>query len=128
MASETSAQAEPGNIANVLGSIGIAIVVAAVIFAVYTIRTRDQMASQALNLGKTFIHSSPVVEEDLGPVASMKKRAEKRIAGKGWIVDFDVTGTKARGSVELLMQKKAGEWTFSQADLKTGRGKTSNLL
>lgn len=90
MASETSASPEPGNTARLLGSFGIVIVVAAIIFAVYTIRTHDHMASQALNLGRTFIHSSPVVEEDLGPVASMRERSEKRIAGKGWLVDFDV--------------------------------------
>ena len=133
MTAETPAASTPSNTMRTLGSIGIVIIIGAVVFVAYTISTRDRMASQALKITRTFVRSSPVVETDLGQVISMKKIGEQRV-GNGWIgtrswaVDFDVTGKKTSGTVQVLVRKENGEWSFARADLQQGHGKPTNLL
>jgi hypothetical protein len=48
-----------------------------VIYEVYRFHRHDELSAQAINLGKTFIHSSPVVEENLGTVKAVKETSEK---------------------------------------------------
>lgn len=131
MDSDSLTDKTPGNAKRMLGSIGIVIIVVAVAFGVYTVRSRDRMASQALHLTSVFIKSSPVVEKDLGSVISIKESSEKRVDGRRWMVDYTVTGKKARGTVDFVLKKTDGNWgswKYLEANLKTGEGKTSNLL
>lgn len=129
----TPADSTPSNTKRILGSIGIVIIIGVVVFVVYTITTRDRMASQALKITQTFVRSSPVVESDLGHVISLKKIGEQSV-GDGWIgtrnwmVDFDVTGKKASGTVQILVKKQNGQWGFARADLRQGQSKPTSLL
>ncbi len=124
----TAAQSET---LRLLGSLAIVVIVIVIGVTLYTIRNRDAVASQAIGITQTFIKASPVVETDLGPVVAIKEDSEKRVDGRGWMVDYTVRGKKAQADVDFVVKKsdgRWGSWQFVQANLKTSKGKTSDLL
>jgi hypothetical protein len=100
-----------------------------VIFQIYRIRRHDLLSAQAIDLGKTFIHSSPVVEEDLGTVKAVKETGEEHRTGPapGWYVDFDVLGKRKSGVVEMRLRKANDEWYVPSAKLKIGHTEVVSL-
>jgi hypothetical protein len=100
-----------------------------VIFQVYRILRHDLLSAQAIDLGKTFIHSSPVVEEDLGTVKAVKETKEVHRTGPapGWYVDFDVLGKRRSGVVDMRLRKANGEWYVPSAKLKIGHTEVVSL-
>jgi hypothetical protein len=75
-------------------SVAIIAIAIAIGFTVYTIHHRDDLSAYANSWAKTFIRSSPVVEQQLGHVQTIRRISEKDRSGKlpGWYVDYDVTG------------------------------------
>jgi hypothetical protein len=100
-----------------------------VIYEVYRFHRHDVLSSQAINLGKTFIHSSPVVEEKLGTVKAIKETSEKHRTSPepGWYVDFDVSGKRASGVVEMRMRKTNDQWHVPSAKLQMGHSEVISL-
>jgi hypothetical protein len=107
----------------------IAIVIA-IGFAIYTIHDRDDLSAQANNWAKTFIRSSPVVEQQLGRVQTIKRISEEDLSGRspGWYVDYDVTGRHGMGMVEMRLTPIEYEgWNVPLAELDEGHRKPINL-
>ncbi|HUN58546.1 MAG TPA: hypothetical protein VMU41_10565 [Candidatus Binataceae bacterium] len=82
---------------------------------------RDQREIQANSFGRAFIHDSPVVEEQLGTVERVKKIEEQHQSGNrpGWYLDYDVTGRRASGVVDLRLTPSPnyGVWNVPLAQL-----------
>lgn len=110
-------------------SLAVIVIGAIVIFEIFRVRRHDLLASQAIDLGETFIYSSPLVEEDLGSVQTVKKtREEHRLnPAPGWYLDFDVSGKRRSGVVEMRLQNANGQWHVPSAELKTGHRGPVNL-
>jgi hypothetical protein len=100
-----------------------------VIFQIYRIRRHEVLSAHALGVGETFIHSSPVVEEDLGTVKAVKEtRAVHHTSpAPGWYVDFDVLGKRKSGVVEMRLHKANDEWHVPSAKLKIGHTEVVSL-
>ncbi len=108
----------------------VALVIAViVIYEVYRFHRHDVLSSQAINLGKTFIHSSPVVEENLGTVKAVKETSENHRTSPvpGWYVDFDVSGKRASGVVEMRMRRTNDQWHVPSAQLQMGHSEVISL-
>lgn len=110
-------------------SLAIIVIGAIVIFEIYRVRRHDLLASQAIDLGETFIHSSPLVEEALGSVQTVKETREEHRSNPapGWYVDFDVSGKRRSGVVEMRLQNANGQWHVPSAELKMGPRGPMNL-
>jgi hypothetical protein len=112
-------------------AISLAVIVIGVlaILEIYRVQRHDLLGSQATNLGEIFIHSSPVVEEDLGSVQTVKETQEERRANPraGWNVSFDVVGKRKSGVVEMRLTKVNGEWLVPSAVLEIDSRKLVNL-
>jgi hypothetical protein len=111
---------------------GMAIVaVTAIIFVGYNIRHRDERAAQAADFAKIFIQSSPVVERQLGEVRAVKEVEEQHHTGKavGWFLNYDVTGERRTGTVEMLLTPNPnyGQWNVPMAKLEMDHIKPVNL-
>jgi cytochrome oxidase complex assembly protein 1 len=100
-----------------------------VIYEVYRFHRHDELSAQAINLGKTFIHSSPVVEENLGTVKAVKEISEKQRTSPvpGWYVAFDVSGKRGSGVVEMRMRKTNDQWHVPSAQLQMGHSEVISL-
>jgi hypothetical protein len=117
--------------------VGTTIVAAGVIafgivaaIALYTIHHRDYLAEQADSWARTFIRSSPVVEEQLGRVKNVKQVSEDHVAGKapGWYLDYDVTGRRGMGVVDMRMTPyQYDDWRIPFAELDESQHKPINL-
>jgi cytochrome oxidase complex assembly protein 1 len=120
---------EESNVVRVGLSIAVIVLCAAIIFTFFAIRRKDRLASQAVNLGTTFIESSPVVEENLGTVQSVKEVREGRPSDRPqvWNVAFDVSGTQRSGEVQMRLQNADGQWNVLSAKLEEGRNRPVNL-
>jgi hypothetical protein len=114
-------------------SIGSAAIIAIVIvigFTVYTIHHRDDLSAYANSWAETFIRSSPVVEQQLGHVRTIKRISEEDLSGKSpsWYVDYDVTGRHGMGVVEMrLTPIEYQGWNVPLAELDEGHRKPINL-
>jgi hypothetical protein len=87
---------------------------------VYTTLHRDRVSDEAASWAKTFIQSSPVVEQQLGRVQTVKEVKEQHQAGKtpGWYIDYDVAGRHGAGEVEMrLTPDVSGDFNVPQAEL-----------
>lgn len=101
-----------------------------IIFAVAMVHHRDYLATRANIFARTFINSSPVVEQHLGTVRQVVKVEERHQTGKaaGWYLDYDVHGSQAQGVVDLrLIQSRNSlswempvQWNVPLAILETG--------
>jgi hypothetical protein len=100
-----------------------------VIYEVYRFHRHDVLSAQAINLGKTFIHSSPVVEENLGTIKAIKETSEKQRTSPvpGWYVAFDVSGKHGSGVVEMRMRKTNDQWHVPSAQLQMGHSEVISL-
>jgi hypothetical protein len=108
----------------------VAIVVAAIVaFEVYQFRRRDLLATQAVSVGKVFIQSSPVVEEHLGRVDVITTDIEQHRSGSAprRYVDFDVSGKRRSGIVEMRVSYSNDEWQIPSAQLKLGQAEVVSL-
>jgi hypothetical protein len=112
-------------------AIGLAVIViaAAVIFEIYRVRRHDLLGSEAMSVGETFIYSSPVVEEKLGSVQMVRKTMEERRLNPapGWYIDFEVSGRRRSGVVEMQLRNENGQWQVPSAELKFGPNGPVNL-
>jgi hypothetical protein len=110
-------------------SLAVIVIGAIVIFEIYRVQWHDLLSSQAVDLGETFIHSSPVVEEDLGSVQTVKETREEHRSkpAAGWHLDFDVSGKRRSGVIEIRLRNVNGQWEVPAADLKIGQSRPVNL-
>jgi hypothetical protein len=111
-------------------SIGVIALGIAIAFVVYSIHHRDLLSAQANSWARTFISSSPVVEEHLGHVQTVKEVTEKLPSGKAtaWNLDYDVTGRSGTGVVEMRMKPgQYDQWSVQLAELDEGQRKPINL-
>ncbi len=118
-----------------LGGVAIA-AVAGGLFAIYSIHHRDYLSSQANSFARTFIRSSPVVQEQLGKVQQVVESKEQHETGKdaGWYLVYKVTGRRAEGVVDLRLTPNAElsgfnvpvQWNVPMAALDV-KNKTVNL-
>jgi hypothetical protein len=111
-------------------STAIIAIVIAIGFTVYTIHHRDDLSAYANSWAKTFIRSSPVIEQQLGHVQTIKRISEEDLSGKspGWYVDYDVTGRHGMGVVEMRLTSTEYEgWNVPLAELNEGHRKPVNL-
>jgi hypothetical protein len=116
-------------VTRVAGATIIAIIII-VGFTVYTIHHRDELSAYANSWAKTFIRSSPVVEQQLGHVQTIKRISEQDLSGKspGWYVEYDVTGRHGMGVVEMRLTPIEYEgWNVPVAELDEGHRKPINL-
>jgi len=111
------------------GLVLVALIVIA--FVGYTIHRSDTPAAQAKSFGKIFVQSSPVVEEQLGEVRSVKEVEEQHSTGKarGWHLDYDVTGQQKSGVVDIRLTPNPnyGQWNVPLAELRIDHHKPVNL-
>jgi len=109
----------------------VIVVLIGIAFVGYTIHHRDTLAAQARDFAKIFIRSSPVVEEQLGQVRSMKVVKEQHRTGdaRGWYLDYDVTGQQKTGTVDLRLTSNPnyGQWNLPLAVLRIDHRKPVNL-
>ncbi len=108
----------------------VAIVIGVIVaFQISRIRRHDLLNAQAIDFGKTFIHSSPLVEEDLGTVTTVKETTEEHRTRQapGWYIDFDVSGKRRSGVVEMRLRNANGEWHVPSAELKIGHAEAVSL-
>jgi hypothetical protein len=119
----------PGNTRRVLLSVGIIVALAAIAFVVWAYTSNEHMTSQAQNIAKAFITSSPRVETNLGKVVSVKEKNEARINGplSGWKLDYKVVGQRSTGDVIMVLQNVNGRWNVPSAELRDSAGKV-NLM
>jgi hypothetical protein len=119
--------------ATVLSTIVAAAIIASgmvIALVVYRIHQRDYLAAQADSSARTFIRSSPVVEQQLGRVQTVKQISEEHLSGKapGWYLDYRVTGRRGKGMVEMRMNPSQYDyWNFPLAELDEGRRKPIDL-
>ncbi len=112
--------------------IGVVVIVLGVVVTLvaYRIERHNYLSAGADNWGKVFIRSSPVIEQQLGSVRNVKSIEEKHVSGRraGWYVDYDVTGRRGAGVVEMrLKPSEYAGWNVPLAELKEGRSRTINL-
>jgi hypothetical protein len=120
---------EPSLITTLLAAAIIAIGIVAAL-AVYKIHRQDDLAARAADWAKTFIRSSPVVEQQLGAVQHIKRVNEEHVSGKkpGWYLAYDVTGRRGMGVVEMRMTRiQYDDWRIPFAKLDEGQRKPVNL-
>jgi len=119
-----------GGALRVAGSIGAVIALGVIAFVVWSYVRNSRMTSQAEKVATTFVRSSPKVARNLGTVVSVKETSEARVSTplSGWKVDMDVTGSKAKGVVDMTLQHVGGEWNVPQATLDPANGKPINLM
>lgn len=102
-----------------------------IVFVGYTIHNRETLAAQAKSFGKIFIQSSPVIEEQLGKVSSVKEVEEQHRTGntRGWYLDYDVTGQGKTGVVDMRLTPNPnyGQWNVPLAELTIDHHKPVNL-
>lgn len=112
--------------------VGAAIIVLGIViaFAVYTIHHHDYLSAQADSWARTFIRSSPVVEQQLGRVQTDRQINEQHLSGKspGWFLDYDVSGRHGMGVVEMRLNPSQYDgWRVPLAQLDEGHRKPVNL-
>lgn len=108
----------------------VALVIGAiVVYEIYRFHRHDALSAQAINLGNTFIYSSPVVEKNLGTVKAVKETSEeyRTSSAPGWYVDFDVSGKRGSGVVEMRMRKTNDQWHVPSAQLQMGHSQVISL-
>jgi hypothetical protein len=131
MRSESSAPPTDYQSGSLQVAISVALIVigAIVIFEIHRVRRQDALASQATDLAETFIHSSPVVEEDLGSVQLAKETGEQHRSNPppGWYVNFNVFGKRRSGVVEMRLRNVNGQWLVPSALLMIGHREPVNL-
>ncbi len=118
-----------------LGGLAI-LVVAGVVFLLFSIHHKDYLATQAKSFARTFIKSSPVVQDHLGTVQNVVETKEQHESGKasGWYLDYKVTGRRAQGVVDMHLRQSSHiggwnvpvQWNVSSANLNV-KDKTVNL-
>jgi hypothetical protein len=111
-------------------SVAIIAIVIVIGFEAYTIYHRDYLSAQANSWARTFIRSSPVVEQQLGRVQTVKQISEEHLSGKspGWYLDYDVTGRDGMGVVDMrLNPSQYDSWSVPSAELNEGHRKPVNL-
>jgi hypothetical protein len=122
--------AETGTTIRALIAIVSIIVVCAIAAVAYYYLRGVNMAKQAETVSSSFVKSSPVVETNLGAIVKMKEISAGRVQGSAnkWRVEYRVTGQKAQGSVDILVQNAKGNWNVPSAQLHETGGKPVNLL
>jgi hypothetical protein len=108
----------------------VIVVAGAVFFFVYTTLHRDRVSDDAASWAKTFIQSSPVVEQQLGHVQTVKEVKEHHQADKtpGWYLDYDVAGRRRARQVEMrLIPDVSGDFNVPQAELVRDPARPINL-
>jgi hypothetical protein len=110
-------------------SIAIIVCLGVAAYFGYRMVTRDRSADQAKALAQTFIQSSPVLQTDLGKVTGMKELTERRLPGASplWAVNYDVTGHRGSGDVEMELRESQGLWTVPSAKLDVDHHAPVNL-
>lgn len=109
---------------------GAAAVLIVIAYGIITMIRDRHWAEAARQQAKLFVQSSPVLSHDLGPITTMRQTAEERASGSPptYEVDFQVTGQKAGGTVEIKLQRSGPqEWLVSSAKLERG-DQTHSLL
>jgi hypothetical protein len=112
-----------------LGAIGLVVALTVICFFVLRYYRTAQMTAQAKNVAVLFIKSSPNVEKNLGAVIKVTPQSAAKTSGAmpTWKVDFNVSGKKGQGTVDMLVSNNGGNWNIPDAKLDSG-GKTVNLL
>jgi hypothetical protein len=113
-----------------IASVAIIAIAIAIGYTVYTIHHRDDLSAYANSWAETFVRSSPVVEQQLGHVQTIKRISEEDLSGKspGWYVDYDVTGRHRMevGEMRLTATEYEG-WNVPLAELDESHRKPVNL-
>jgi hypothetical protein len=110
-------------------SVGIIIVLGVIAYFAYSLMMHDESASQAKEIAQTFIRSSPVLQTDLGKVTAIRELNEKHESGTKpvWLIDYDVTGQKTSGKVEMKLRRVEGLWNMPLAELHVDHHSPVNL-
>lgn len=110
-------------------SVGIIIVLGVIAYFAYSLMMHDESASQAKEIAQTFIRSSPVLQIDLGKVTAIRELNEKHEGGTKpvWLIDYDVTGQKTSGKVEMKLRRVEGLWNMPLAELHVDHHPPVNL-
>lgn len=112
-----------------LASIAVIVVLGIIAYFAYHITMHDESASQAKAIAQTFIQSSPVLQTDLGKVTAIKELDEKHESGAKplWLIDYNVTGQKSSGKVEMKLRRVEGLWNVPLAQLDVAHQPPINL-
>jgi uncharacterized protein (UPF0333 family) len=110
-------------------SIAVIVALGIIAYFAYSITRHDESASQAKVIARTFIQSSPVLQTDLGKVTAIKELDEKHEAGTKplWLIDYNVTGQKSSGTVEMKLRRVEGLWNVPSAELHVDHQPPINL-
>ncbi|HKV55721.1 MAG TPA: cytochrome c oxidase assembly factor Coa1 family protein [Candidatus Binataceae bacterium] len=128
---ENQTEAETSGTPHTIIAVVVVVAIALVAFFGFRFEHNAYMKTQAANVAKLFIKSSPNVEKNLGTVVQLTQKSEARANGAmpGWKVDFNVSGKKAQGTVEMVVRNDGGNWNVPEAKLEDrSSGKTVNLL
>ncbi|MGH7916834.1 MAG: hypothetical protein ACREQE_05150 [Candidatus Binataceae bacterium] len=83
-------------------------------------------SDEASTFAQAVIHNSPVVEQHIGWVTSIKQTAERYTSGSKpqVLLDFDVTGRKGNGKVSLTLERINNNiWSMPEANMTVGTEK-----